>query len=304
MSCTSWFVVVGLALLASGLARADNDPTREELRQLLEEGRKNRTARPEFLEKLETILEKNRGARPRSLLLERFDDGDFEHNPAWTVVGGTFHIDALGALFSSTSHDDSLPMQSSGENSEAAVPSERDAELNMVMGLVGLLADGKIPGRQGAVVRDRRGTKTGGEGAVIHVPVAVPNVFSLRFLFRADAAQGEAQVGLFLGQDFDSGYRLLLNADPDRERTVAVVRYNDQGHPEQLAMIPGNGLGDGLGHEVSWKRTDNGIMTIGVDGRNLLQLRDVVISGGFDGLVLVNHGGAMAFDTIDLSTTR
>ncbi|MBF0346511.1 MAG: hypothetical protein HQL81_02480 [Magnetococcales bacterium] len=302
-------MLIASMLCVSGMAWADEEKLLDELRQVLEEGRRTRAAKPEFLNKLDRILNQARGGVARFLLRDRFDDGDYEVNPSWTVVTGNFHVDASGALFSSMASAEALPMQEGGGTVGAENQGKQDADMKMVMGIVGLLADGKFPG-QGAGSQTAKGGR-GSDGqkdgkgiAIIHVPISTENTFHLRFLFRADSALGQGEVGLFLGQELRSGYRLLMNADPNRDKTVEIVRYHESRHPESVAMIPGNGLGDGLNHELTWKRTDNGTMTVGLDGRNILQTRDVAINQGFDGLVLINRGGDMAFDNIELSAGR
>jgi len=45
-------------------------------------------------------------------------------------------------------------------------------------------------------------------------------------------------------------------------------------------------------------------MTVGLDGRTVLQFRDMTSGIGFDGLALINHNGDMAFDNIELSAGK
>ncbi|HIJ86001.1 MAG TPA: hypothetical protein HPQ00_17610, partial [Magnetococcales bacterium] len=248
-----WLVVAMLVswhpavLCAAG---TDAEKSLDELRRVVEEGRRTKAARPEFLEKLDKILDRTRVEPEKPLLVDRFDDGDYDTNPAWTVMAGRFYIDGGGALFSSQARTDVLPMQTGGME-----PDEKaDPDIRAVMGIVGMLADSAGQGNNPQSGKAK--AKIDKNTAVIHVPVATPNTFLVRFSFRSDASQGEGEVGLYHDLDIRSGYRLRLNADPNKDKTLEILRFNEAHHPESVAMLPGNGLGDGLNHELSWKRFD------------------------------------------------
>ncbi|HAT51236.1 MAG TPA: hypothetical protein DCS88_13025 [Alphaproteobacteria bacterium] len=287
---------VVLLLSPSALAGGGMDRLLEELRQAIEEGRATKAAKPAFLNKLETIVERAGGTLGKPMMLETFSDGEFDRNPTWTVVSGNFHVDASGALFSSQGvGDTTLPMEAGGMEPEE----KSDSDVKMMMGIVGMLTRQTAPGGGSA---KGRGVEKG--TAIIHVPVAVDNAFQIRFTIRLDSTQGEAGLGLFMGEDVGSGYQLLLNADPNRNKTAELIRTNDQHQRQSIAVLPGNGLGDGFNHELLWKRTDTGHMTVSLDGHPLLQGRDLTISGSFDGLALINRNGEVAFDNIELSAVR
>lgn len=292
-----WLVVM---LAPSAMAGAGMDRVLEELRQIVAEGRATKAAKPAFLNKLEKIVQRAGGTLAEPLLLETFRDGDFDRNPTWTVLSGNFHVDASGALFSSQGGAaDTLPMETGGMKPEE----KADSDVKVMMGIVGMLARQVTPpGGESGLGKGRGAVEAG--TAVIHVAVATDNAFQVRFTVRLDGDHGEAGLGLFMGQDVGSGYQIMVNADPNRNKTMEIIRYNDNHQRLTVAMYPGNGLGDGLSHEIFWKRDDNGNMTVSLDGHSLLQARDLSISGGFDGLALINRNSEVAFDNIELSAVQ
>ncbi|MBF0603988.1 MAG: hypothetical protein HQL07_09870 [Nitrospirae bacterium] len=184
---------VVLLLSPSALAGGGMDRLLEELRQAIEEGRATKAAKPAFLNKLETIVERAGGTLGKPMMLETFSDGEFDRNPTWTVVSGNFHVDASGALFSSQGvGDTTLPMEAGGMEPEE----KSDSDVKMMMGIVGMLTRQTAPGGGSA---KGRGVEKG--TAIIHVPVAVDNAFQIRFTIRLDSTQGEAGLGLFMGGD-------------------------------------------------------------------------------------------------------
>lgn len=295
--CVRVFVRVGVVVAvlfqgAIGAAWGGSDGMVEELRQAVEEGKKKKTATPELIDTLGKILDRSRVVPRRLLLVDTFSDGDYDRNPTWVVTSGDFRIDGTGALYSSPTRPEVLPMQEGGLGEREVV----DADVQVIMGIVGMLAEGER--------KEKRSPKADKDTAVIQTPVNAPNAFRLRLVFRADSAQGQGEVGMFFDQDARSGYRLRLYADADRDRTMEIMRFDDDQRMESVAVFPGFGLGDGLSHEIIWQRADGGVMTVWLDGNAVLHAREGSFGRPFDGLVLVNHGGDIAYSHIELSSEK
>lgn len=293
-----WLVALVLGCQAAwAWAQSDTDRILDSLNRVIEEGRRTKAARPEFLDKLKKIVDGTRGVSGRLLLAEMFDSGNHERDSRWKVLTGHFEVDASGALFSSANRSEVLSLQAGGELSELNhQPAEKVTDERLVRGIVGMM--------RGKTLEDRPGK--GGSGrypqgtAIIRVAVSVPPVFRLRVTFRSDLSQGEGEVGLVMGEDVLTGYHLRLFAAPDRNKTLQIVYYDDEHRVQSVAVMPGHGLGDGLNHHVVWQRSGDGRMMVWLDGQTVLQVQDVTVPGGLDGLVLINHKGDIAYDHLEL----
>ncbi|MBF0435501.1 MAG: hypothetical protein HQL77_09030 [Magnetococcales bacterium] len=279
------------------MAESDSDRILDSLSRVIEEGRRSKAARPDFLDKLKKIVDGARRVTGKLLLAETFDAGNQERDPRWKVLAGHFEVDGSGALFSSANRSEVLSLQAGGEMSDLnEQPAEKISDDRLVRGIVGVMR-GKTSGdhpNPGAGGRYSQGT------AMIRASVSVPDNFRLRVTFRSDLAQGEGEVGLVVGQDVQTGYHLRLFAAPDRNKTLQIVRYDEEHRMQSIAVMPGHGLGDGLNHGVVWQRSGDGHMKVWLDGQAVLQVQDVAALRGLDGLLLVNHKGDIAFDNIEL----
>ena len=72
-----------------------------ELDEIIDEGKKARAAHPDFLQDLNSIIDRYRPLRKVVFFSDDFSDSNFTENPAWNVNQGTFSIDVYGALYSS-----------------------------------------------------------------------------------------------------------------------------------------------------------------------------------------------------------
>ncbi|MBF0423581.1 MAG: hypothetical protein HQL73_11375 [Magnetococcales bacterium] len=287
-------------------AGTDSEKMAEELRRLLDQGRQTKAARPEFLDKMKKILDSGLSQVGPILLTESFRDGDYDRNPNWTVLAGHFSVDSSGSLFSSEARTETLSMQAGGELSDLNErPTEKKSEMKMVQGIVGLVTGSSLKNLEGGDALSKSGVSRPGKNtAAIYTKVVIPNAFRLQFTFRSDLGQGEGDVGVIFNKEILSGYHLRCHADRGRNKTLEILRYNEYKRPETVALLPGNGLGDGLNHHLTWKRSPDGTMTVGLDGHVVLQTHDQAISRGFDGLVLVNHQGDIAYGGIEMAEIK
>src|SRR5262245_51778835 len=91
--------LAGVLLLAGVPAWAQSGDMQEllkNLRALIDEADKNNTADPTFLDDLRDLANTYDNQWPVKIVYDDFKDGDYTANPAWTVVSGTWRIDAKG----------------------------------------------------------------------------------------------------------------------------------------------------------------------------------------------------------------
>ncbi|MBF0357396.1 MAG: hypothetical protein HQL70_02240 [Magnetococcales bacterium] len=260
-----------------------------ELDSLIESVDSSKLATPAFIIEVKKILKKYRPAIQYKLLVDTFSDGNFTHNPEWKVLRGIFRVDGNGALLSTTGvSDDSLKMQKGGV---VAKKSAQNNEIGQIMGLMQVLSgEGKTAKPTNKIKR-----------SIIYSNVQTPNSFDLSLSFRSGHEQGHGEVGLFVDNPQKTGYRLLLSADPMVSQSISLIRYV-RGRSQVLRGSGGIYLGNGLSHQIRWRRLESGMMSVWVDGVEMLRVRDASLWNGFSGLVLVNDRGEFAFDNISLQS--
>ncbi|MFQ3786182.1 peptidoglycan-binding protein [Halomonas sp. A29] len=249
-----------------GLAQ-DGQPTTALLARLRQAGREQAATAPET------------GPARRVALDEAFSDGDFRHNPPWTVLSGRFGIDDGG-------------LRSVVEKPQMATPvspalrPERPEELGLAMLQLILEQAGGLkpnaPSPEAAEIEF-------GDAARIFVLAPVDNAFRLELELASYQRPGSLELGLFQGSQPDGGYRLIYNAGS--RPGLSLVRMTGDGG-DVIASSDGTlDLEDGRFHILSWTRDESGNMQVSVDDQRVLQAQDRRLRQGFQGFVLVNHGG-------------
>lgn len=128
-----------------------------------------------------------------------------------------------------------------------------------------------------------------GDAARIFVHAPVDNAFRLELELASYQRPGSLELGLFQGNQPGGGYRLVYN--PGSRPGLSLVRMTADGG-EVIASSAGTlDLEDGRFHMLSWTRDESGNMQVWADGRRVLQAHDLRLRQGFQGFVLVNHGG-------------
>lgn len=249
-----------------GLAQ-DGQPTTALLARLRQAGREPATTEPEPTPARRVALD------------DTFGDGDFRHNPPWTVISGRFDIDDGG-------------LRSVVEKPQMATPAsptlrpERPEEIGLAM--LQLILE-----QTGGLKRDAPPPEAAevefGDAARIFVHAPVDNAFRLELELASYQRPGSLELGLFQGNQPDGGYRLIYN--PGSRPGLSLVRMTGNGG-EVIASSEGTlDLEDGRFHMLSWTRDESGNMQVSVDDQRVLQAHDRGLRQGFQGFVLVNHGG-------------
>lgn len=127
---------------------------------------------------------------------------------------------------------------------------------------------------------------------------------TLRMTLRAlPGVEGEVAIGPYQGSPPGAGYRLVIRTGGGQGPAFALERQTVGGGIETLATNAGPlRIEDGEERVVHWTRSAGGEIAIAIDGEEILAARDTRLSGGFDGVVLVNTGGDVEVGAIEAAT--
>ena len=262
----------------------------DKLKGLIDEAEKARAADPQFLGDLRGLAREYDRPRRRVVLSDRFEDGDFTDNPAWTVTQGRYWVERGWGLRSAVK---------AGAAAQSAPQPEprkgRDAAAAIFGRILQQAIDpeGKLGGGQ---------TAGGAPATAIQIALALTNAFAVEIDLSSWSAEGRLEIGPYQG------------APKGAERAQGyVLAYTPGGELELLRVSPRGSsiidrrtglvaLEDKKTHRLLWTRNADGLMTVSIDGREVLKASDKAFRGPFDGLRIVNQGGDYIFKRIAVFT--
>lgn len=216
----------------------------------------------------------------RKLVLhDRFRDGDYTRDPAWTVTAGQFAA-AAGRGLRTTYVARKPPAESRPEDLPMAI--------------------------LGAILEQATGTGSKGgtaspDFAEIHIDSAITNAFLIRLaLTLNETATAPLAFGPYQADDRVSGYRLVYT--PDIDRGLHLVRLTASGSSVIESVDPGFALN--RQYAVRWSRSTSGEMIVSVDDKEVLRATDRSLTGAFTGFTLINRGGDYTLREISIYGTN
>ena len=262
----------------------------DKLKGLIDEAEKTRAVDPQFLGDLRGLVREYDRPRRRVVLSDRFEDGDFTDNPAWTVTQGRYWVErgwglrsAVKAVAAAQSAPQPEPRK--GRDAAAAIFGRI---LQQAIDLEGKLGGGQTAG--------------GAPATAIQIALALTNAFAVEIDLSSWSAEGRLEIGPYQG------------APKGAERAQGyVLAYTPGGELELLRVSPRGSsiidrrtglvaLEDKKTHRLLWTRNADGLMTVSIDGREVLKASDKAFRGPFDGLRIVNQGGDYIFKRIAVFT--
>lgn len=211
---------------------------------------------------------------PRVALRDDFSDGNYRHNPSWTVLDGDFEVDDNGLR-------SVVDTEEATDRAGRGLDSDRPEEVGLAV--LGMILEQRRDSR-----RDEGDTPI--EPARIFVDATVGNAFRMEMELGSRERPGNLETGLFQGDRPDgNGYRLVYSAGA--EPGLRLLR-EISGNGEVIARHDGPlDLEDGRFHRITWTRDEGGRMQVHVDDRRLIRVKDNSLRAPFGGFVLTNLGG-------------
>ena len=253
----------------------------DELKRLTDQAERDRTASYRFIDQLRDLIARYDWPWGRQILFDDFQDGELASNPAWNSDSDAFWVTRSVGLRTQLSSYASHNGNGNRQQSTKEV-------------LLGILIEGATGQQQGG------GDSFNAPGrADIYSVVPISNAFAMTIQLSSlgrGKQDGSFEWGPYQGRSIDSGYRLVYQGG-DRP-ALKLVRYRS-GMSAIIDLYDQGGLlEDGGIHEISWQRTTNGTMTVTLDGRQIIQVRDRSYRQGFDGISMTNRGGEYGIRSI------
>lgn len=293
-------LLIMLALLAPMTIQAQpatsNAKTQQlvnELKTLTDQAEQNRSASYRFIDQLRDLTARYDWPWGKRVLFDEFRDGDFLRNPVWYSSSNDFWVTRSVGL--RTELDRQLSQPRINQPSQPARDRKREAR----EAIIGMILGGGVEQAE----PEHRPSRTFASPvrADISTSLGIDNAFAitvkLSAMGRGDR-EGSFEFGPYQGQDMESGYRLVYRggARPAfklvsyRRQMVSVIDLYDRGKLLQ----------DGNMHTINWQRTRGGQMTVLLDGKQILSVRDRSYRDPFNGFVMTNRGGDYGIRSVSI----
>ena len=259
----------------------DVDALVQDLEQLIDQAEKDRAADPQFLEDLRGVLAGYQNPWSERLLYDDFRDGNYTGNPKWTVSSGAFKVDTKGnniGLRSTIVAPGTSTTQSTG---------------NVATDILGAILSSQ---------NTQQSTSTD-PYAAIYTPVKVSNAFATRLEFVSGERRGRIDFGPYQGPQGSVAYRVAYLPGQSKD-SLRLIRITSKGAVAIGTYKGALNLEDNRRHVIEWTRDRNGVMSVLVDGQELITATDRTITKPFDGLMLINSGGTYYVRSITLDGSK
>jgi len=247
------------------------------LNKLIDDAEKVHAADPRFLHDLRQTMKTYQRPAMTELLHDDFADGDFTKDPVWTVSEGRFTVGYGGGLRSVAHPLAPAPVSNQQDNKKRNEVSEIFKAI-----LDKNASSGSSSSKTTSGIADPRRSE-------IFTKHAIANAYLIEATVIANEPKGEFSIALYQGDDRLSGYR--LDQLPGETPTLELVRFSRRGNSVINTPEGSLQLGDGKEHHLEWWRGKDGVMTILIDGKEVIKATDLGIKTGFDGLTLANELG-------------
>jgi len=265
-----------------------------ELKQLTDQAERDRSANYRLIDQLRDLTARYDWPWGTRVLFDDFRDGNFSQNPAWYSNSNDFWITRSVGLRTELARQHVQPRtnQPAPDRRKEA----RDAILGMLLGSD--TEQSKPEQRESAQLPLNQSVR-----ADISTKLAINNAFAITIKLSAMGrrnSNGSFEFGPYQGQDMETGYRLIyrsgdipaLKLVSYRRHMTSVIDVYDRGKL----------LEDGNMHTINWQRARNGQMTVLLDGKQVLSVRDRTYRDQFSGFVMTNRGGDYGIRSIAIFT--
>ena len=290
------FVLLACCMPANGFARTAEQKTEQlinELKQLTDQAERDRSANYRLIDQLRDLTARYDNPWRKRILFDDFSDGELQRNPVWHSNSQDFWVTRSIGLRSQLS-------PASQQNSQTSTTPQRTEEV-----LLGILLEGVLQ-NQNNQPQEQQQTRSlhPVSRADISTAVSIDNAFAITVQLSALGRDqsGSFEWGPYQGQNMESGYRLVyqtggrpsLKLLAYRRGMTAVIDTFEQGRL----------LEDGSSHQVTWQRSTDGLMTVLIDNKSVMQVRDRSYRDHFSGFVMTNRGGEYGVRSVSIFTAE
>ena len=256
-----------------------------DLRALIDQAERDRAANPDFLADLRGMADRHDVPVRRALLADRFTDGDYLCDPAWTVARGKFFVESGYGMRSIVLPPALTTPPADGGGQQQATKQILGAILQQVV-------------ESGMDVGTAASAKSEDSDALIYTRLRADNGFALEMEFLTGKEIGTLEVGIFQGAAPGPGYRLALS--PGGRPSLVLSRVEARGSVVIDTAIRQLRLEPGKHHRLLWTRGSQGVMTVTVDDQQFMRDSDRTFLDPWDGVLLRNGGGDFTVRQITL----
>lgn len=253
------------------------------LNKLVDEAEKARAADPVFLKDLRDLANSYLVPALQTILSDSFDDGDYTQNPTWQVLAGDYFIEKGWGL------RNRIIQQNSNAGSSNSSASGED----VAIAILGSILQ-QATGSQSQTAPTPSVTEN-----VIISSVRISNAFSMTLALSSWVAGGNFEAGVYQGNDARAGYRLVYQSG----QPVQLIKVGSSGQTTIAQSTATVAIEDKNFHKIVWSRGQEGIMTVMIDGTEILRASDKSFSDAFDGVRLSDEGGDFIIKSISVSGT-
>ncbi|MCW9035635.1 MAG: hypothetical protein OQJ97_15555 [Rhodospirillales bacterium] len=259
-----------------------------ELRALISEAEKARAANPIFLQDLKDLVSRYDNPWRTRIIDEDFRDGDFTANPTWTVASGKFGMGWEG-LISSVQ-----PKQAAAQQQQQ---SQKVSKRDLAFALLGQVLNQGSGGSSSN--QQAQPTAPSYEPGEIYLKQSISNSFAMTIDLTSKATAGGVDFVLFQGSQRSAGYR--ITSVPGRG--IQILKVSSRGTVTLADSGPSVVLEDGKKHQLIWKRSSDGAMSLSLDGKTLFENDDLSFRQAFDGFSIINKGGEFNLHRLTIDGT-
>ncbi|GAV20437.1 hypothetical protein MMIC_P1402 [Mariprofundus micogutta] len=264
----------------------------DDLKQLTDQAERDRSANYRLIDQLRDLTARYDRPWRKRILFDDFSDGELQRNPAWHSNSQDFWVTRSIGLRSQLTH---TPQQ----QQQTGKP-QRTEEV-----LLGILLDGVMQ-NQNTRPQTRQQTRRPqtASRADISTAASIDNAFAIAIelsVLGRDRS-GSYEWGPYQGKNMESGYRLVYQSGSRPSLKLLAYRRGMTSVVDQFEQ--GQLLEDGNSHHIGWQRTADGFMTVLVDNKVVMQVRDRSYRDRFSGFVMTNRGGEYGIRSVSIFTAR
>jgi hypothetical protein len=257
----------------------DVDTLVQDLEKLIDQAETDRAADPQFLEDLRGVLAGYTNPWSERLLYDDFRDGNYTGNPKWTVSSGAFKVDTKG--------------NNIGLRSTIVAPGTTQTTGNVATDILGAILSSQ----------NTQQSTSSEAYAAIYTPVKVSNAFATRIEFVSGERRGRIDFGPYQGPSGSVAYRVAYLPGQSKD-SLRLIRITSKGAVAIGTYKGALNLEDGRRHVIEWTRDRSGVMSVLVDGQDLISATDRTITKPFDGFMMINSGGTYYVRSVTLDGSK